>query len=57
MNRRVLITAIAAALSFAVTCAVWLWLQEPETPLQLRVVRQTLEDGKPIAYFEARWFA
>lgn len=51
MKRRVLITAVSAALTVMVTMALWLWLQQAEASLELKIVRQTLENGKPIAYF------
>lgn len=51
MKRRVVVVAAFAALVVGLGCAVWLLLQQADSPLALKLVRQRIENGTPVAYF------
>jgi hypothetical protein len=49
--KRVLIIAVSVPLIVVLVFPLWLWCQQSDSRLELKVVRQTLEDGRTVAYF------
>jgi hypothetical protein len=51
MKRRLFFVAVIAALVLALGLFLFLWPRQPDSPLCLKIVGQTMENGGPTAFF------